>query len=126
MAHMVIANIRVVFFRIIGETVSSTYDDLINRAIRKLELFIGDREIDQYQASCCEYAAAAQAAYEHAYEYASAERLAMSETGAVHRAQTGSSCIEAAKQLRDHAFAQLAGIGEDPDFIFRTMGDDSP
>ena len=122
MSSITKAKIKAVFFRIIEGETSNAYDDLIDRAYDRLTELVGGRELSAHEAADCEYAAAALANYERSYEYASHEKLVMSETGGVRRSASGQPCAEAAKKLMEHAFAQLAGIIPDPEFIFRTMG----
>lgn len=119
------ANVKATLFRILDEPASNRYDDLISRAVNRVESMIGDKQLSASEKLDCEYAAAVLANYERACEYSSREQMVMSERGAVHRGATGKSCIEAAARLRDHAFAMLEGVIGDPVFIFATIGADT-
>ena len=122
MAEISFERIKTIFLRIAGESETDDYDDLIARAEAKIISLLSDDDPDEDTVSRCEYAAAAEAAYEHACELCASEQLVMSESGAVRRGSPQSSTVAAAARLRDHAFAELADVVGDRGFVFNTVG----
>lgn len=111
-------NIKALFARMTSAEAADKYADLAAAAYLKLSALVNDRTLDDRQAAACEYAAAADAAYRYFCESALREELFMSEQGAVRRDIGGDKAVQAARTLRDSAFAQLAGVIKDRSFIF--------
>ncbi|MBR1392978.1 MAG: hypothetical protein IJ561_03995 [Ruminococcus sp.] len=115
--------IRLLFFRMIGESSSDTYNDLIARSTNLLTELTAGVSLTDKQAEDCNYAAAANAAYEWAVELAAKEQLVMTESGGVRRGSTSAERLRAAAELRDHAFSAAAGAIKDTRFTFETVGE---
>lgn len=61
--------------------------------------------------SACEYAAAAVAVYDYAFELCLKERRVMSDTGEVSAERADGSLIDTARAMREDALRQLAALG---------------
>ena len=75
----------------------------------RLKVDVGS--LDQVKIGCCEYAAAACAAYEYACADAATERPVMSENGEVVVRRGSAELADAMKKLRASAFDMLAAAG---------------
>lgn len=121
MANIVKADIKALFLRMTGLGEVNTYDGLVDMAYAKICSLARDRELTSDEADGCEYAAAADAAYAYCLEQAPKDELVMTEQGNVRRISSDKGRIAEAKLRRDTAFAQLAGVIRDEDFIFRAI-----
>lgn len=83
-------------------------------------LNVSGESLDAGQTALCEYAAAAVAVYDHAFELCLRERRVMSETGEVVLKREDRSALETAAELRQNAMRLLAsaGIADIGDFAF--------
>ena len=111
-------NIKALFARMTSAEAADKYADLAAAAYLRISGLAGAAPLDGRQAAACEYAAAADAAYRYFCEEAVREELYMSELGSVRRDTPSDRRTKAARALRDGAFAGLAGIIRDEDFVF--------
>lgn len=115
--------IRSLFFRMIDEENSDTYNDLLARSTNLLIELTQGMILSDKQGEDCNYAAAANAAYEWAVEQAAKEQLVMTESGGVRRGSSSQQRLNAAAQLRDHAFSAAASAIMDTGFTFDAVGE---
>ena len=86
---------------------------LIEYAAKRLELTLNAdiSQLDGIRLDACEYAAAADAAFDHAFEECLRARAVMSENGEIHNKRADETLIEAAMKLRLNAHQRLVSLG---------------
>lgn len=108
------SSIKQMFCDITGVSSTETrYDQLIlnGETLVRSQLTADESDIGETGTLCCEFAAAASAAYEYACITADNERPVMSENGEVRVRRSFPELVKDMEKLRDSAFGVLAAAG---------------
>lgn len=111
------------FLRMTGiPMIEFSYADLLDTAEEYVISHLSEsaENLSEIQLSACEYAAAAVAAYDYAFEVCLKDRRVMSDTGEVSLQKENRELIKTASELKKNALKQLTffGIAELDDFAF--------
>ena len=117
------SEIKQMFCDITGVSSAETrYDQLIlnGETLVLSRLTVAESDIGETGTLCCEFAAAASAAYEYACIAADTERPVMSENGEVRIKRSFPELVKDMEKLKDSAFGVLsaAGLTERGGFAF--------